>query len=146
MERTVRLLKFFYYLPIGIALIIVVLFESDLIPSGGLYREDREAVEFIVTTVMELLTICVIPLSLRLFKFGRIKRRLCASPASLLRYGSLRLALLTAPMVVNTLLYYLYVAVPFGYLAIILLIAGIFVYPSKSRCMAETSLPNTPRE
>ena len=42
-------------------------------------------------------------------------------------------------MVVSTILYYLFLNVSFGYLAIILLISMVFVYPSLERCVSETT-------
>ena len=69
---------------------------------------------------MEILTIAFIPLALKLFKLRAVAKRL-RTPQALLCLGSLRLAMLTVPMVVNTLLYYLFMNVAFGYLAIILL-------------------------
>jgi hypothetical protein len=37
-------------------------------------------------------------------------------------------------MMVNTWLYYMFMNVAFGYMAIILLLSLMFVYPSKVRC------------
>ncbi|MCD7714517.1 MAG: hypothetical protein LUI08_06305 [Prevotella sp.] len=136
MERTVRLLKCCYFLPLAAALIIILCFETGLMREGGFYRDDASA-EFILLTTMELLTICAIPLALRLFKFNKIKRKLINSPEGLLRCGLWRLAMLMAPLLINTLLYYLFVKAAFGYLAIILLLASVFVYPSAGRCKAE---------
>ena len=48
--------------------------------------------------------------------------------------------MLTVPMVVNTLLYYLFMNVAFGYLAIILALCIFFVFPSMSRCEAEVGM------
>ena len=50
-----------------------------------------------------------------------------------------RLLILEAPMVVNTLLYYIYMNATYGYLAIILLLCLPFVFPTENRCIAETT-------
>ena len=55
------------------------------------------------------------------------------------KWGMLRLLILEAPMVIDTLLYYIYMNTTFGYLAIILLLCLPFVFPSLNRCLAETS-------
>lgn len=146
MERTVRLLKYCYCLPVAAALAAVLCFETDFFIAGALYRGESDVAEFVVTTVMELLTICVIPVSLRLFRFKKIRRALPDSPEMLLRYGSWRLALLMVPMVANTVLYYLYMVPAFGYMAVILFLASIFVYPSAARCKDETKPLNTPEK
>ena len=48
------------------------------------------------------------------------------------------MSLLADPMLINTLLYYVFMNVAFGYMAIIGLLSMVFVYPSKSRCEQET--------
>ena len=45
--------------------------------------------------------------------------------------------MLCLPMVANTLLYYIYMNVAFGYMAIILLLSLCFVLPTMARCEAE---------
>ncbi len=112
MNKTTKL-KTSYFTLIAIALGMVVCFETDILAEGALFGTSH-SVEFLVTTFMELLTIATIPLSLRF-----------------VRRDKWRILLIMVPMVVNTLLYYLYMSVPFGYLAIILLIASVFVYPKK---------------
>ena len=54
-----------------LAVVLVCLFETDLLPTGELAGVNIQA-EFMVTTVMELLTIAVIPLALKLFKFPKV--------------------------------------------------------------------------
>ncbi len=137
MERTLRLLRIFYFTPVIVSLAIVFCFETDFFVPGGLYDEYDKGTEFAVTTVMELLSICAIPLALRLFRFRRIKRALPSNPEKLLFYGGTRLLLIMIPMTADTLLYYLYVSAAFGYLALILLLSSVFVYPSASRCKSE---------
>ncbi len=142
MERIVHRLKLLYFIPIVIALLLVVCFETGLLTEGGLYDEENNGLVFVVTTVMELLSIAVIPAALRLFKMKKIQQALPSSPSALWRYGSIRLLMLMIPLLIDTLCYYLFIAVPFGYLAIILLLASVFVYPSASRCESETAKKN----
>lgn len=129
----------------ALSLIIVVLYETEWL-ADGVWATDK-SLEFVIATVMELLTICLIPLALRLFKFKHIHRQLHQAPedvrwSSLLRYGSLRLNMLCLPLLVNTLLYYLFMNVAFGYMAIILLLCLFFVYPSMARCVDDTLAEN----
>ena len=66
----------------------------------------REA-QFICSTLMILLTIGLLPLSLRLFKFRHVSDDLVAHKATALaRWGSVRLGCLGMLLVVNTFLYY----------------------------------------
>ena len=124
---------------LALALIVVVLFETDVL-MFGYYAGSGEQAEFLLTTMMELLTLAVIPLALKLFKFPRVHADLVSRKAEALRkWGLLRLLMLLVPLLVNTLLYYAYANVAFGYMAIILLIVLPFVYPSAERCVAETT-------
>ena len=85
------------------------------------------------------MTIIIIPLSLRLFKFKSVERKLATKKQhALLRWGVLRIIMLGIPMIINAILYYGFLAVEFGYLSIILLISMIFIYPSKDKCYYET--------
>lgn len=119
------------------ALLLVVLFETDTLMPGA--QAGATSCEYIAAVVMELLTIALIPLALRLFKFRRVKDDLSANPEqALCRWGVVRLSLLADPMLINTLLYYIFLNVAFGYMAIIGLLSMVFIYPSKSRCEQET--------
>ena len=123
---------------LALALIVVVLFETDVL-MFGYYAGSGEQAEFLLTTMMELLTLAVIPLALKLFKFPRVHADLVSRKAEALRkWGLLRLLMLMVPLLVNTLLYYAYANVAFGYMAIILVIVLPFVYPSMERCQSET--------
>ncbi len=120
--------------------VVAVLCESGILPEGVLKTADGSA-EFAAAMVMELTTICVIPVALRLFKWKAVARRV-ATPEGLLCLGSVRLLMLCVPMLANTVLYYLYVNVAFGYLAIILFLCMAFVLPTKERCAAEMAAGN----
>ena len=138
MKRTQHILFISAVVPLTIVALAVVLFETDLLPCGVL-RGQQVDFEFVAAVAMEILTIAFIPLALKLFKLRAVAKRL-RTPQALLCLGSLRLAMLTVPMVVNTLLYYLFMNVAFGYLAIILALCIFFVFPSMSRCEAEVGM------
>ncbi len=121
----------------ALSAVAAVLCESGLLPEGVLKTADGST-EFAIVVVMELLSICIIPVALRLFKWKAVARRV-ATPEGLLRMGMARLLMLCVPMLANTVLYYLYVNVAFGYLAIILFLCMAFVLPTKERCAAEMS-------
>ena len=94
---------------------------------------------FIVSTLMILLTIGLLPLSLRLFKFKRVSTDLQQRQAVALRqWGTIRLCTMGLLLVVNTLLYYLFgLESTYGYLAVVVLLCMPFVIPTKGRCEAE---------
>lgn len=139
LEDVRRRLQVLFFLPIFICLIVILLYETELLPTG-IWEEEKQA-EFVVLCIMELITICVIPLSLRLFRFQRVHRQLTDTNSiqALRRWGTLRILMLTIPMMVNTLLYYLFMHTAFGYMGIILFLSMLFITPSKARCFEETA-------
>lgn len=138
MKRTQRILMRTFVAFVGVSLAMVVAFETGLLPMGILAGTGGSD-EFVLVTAMELLTLCLIPLALRLFRFRKISDSL-TSPNTLLRWALCRMLMLCVPMVVNAFLYYMYVNVAFGYMGIILLLCLAFVLPTMARCESEVSL------
>lgn len=138
MKRTKNILSAIMYVSIIIVLSIIAIFETETMLPGDLAAS--KSVEFLSVSLMEAITICLIPMALRLFRFNKIKMALQSAPEKkLLQWGSIRLAMLCIPMLSNTLLYYLFMNVTFGYMAIVGLICLIFVNPTMARCTSETS-------
>ena len=138
MKEVVKTLKIIFWSGLISAALIVILFETGVIETGLL--ESGSKGEFILLTIMELFTIGAIPLALYLFKIKRIQRDLYERrEKALQQWGLMRMNLLSQPLFINTLLYYLYMNVSFGYLAIILFICLFFIYPSEGRCVAEVT-------
>ena len=136
MEKVRKRLLAEFWVPIIFCLIIVVLGELNVFPTGVL--SGNAQVEFALLAAMEIITICMIPLALRLFRFGKIQSKLLEQrEPALQKWGVIRLEMLSVPMVVNTLLYYLTMNAAFGYLAIILFLCMFFVVPTRERCKAE---------
>ena len=140
MEKTRKILATEMYASIALSIIIVALYETGVLLTSGFSTYSE--VEFVFVSTMEIVTICMIPLALRLFKLKKIEASLLASNGhNLLIWGSIRMAMLCVPMTVNTLLYYLFdFNVAFGYMGIICLICLVFIYPSKTRCAQETGI------
>ena len=125
-----------YTLLAGLAVAIVLLYETEVL-ENGLLATDKQS-EFLWTAFMELLSLGAAFLGLRLFKFKMVHDDLTSRKApALMKWGIIRLLTLEVPMVVNTLLYYIYMNTTFGYMAIILLLCLPFVFPSLSRCEDE---------
>lgn len=72
-----RLLLLEFWIPVLICLCIIILYENDLLLSGNWHENKMD--EYYAAIVMELVTICLIPLSLRLFKFHGVKRSIQSS-------------------------------------------------------------------
>ena len=138
MEKTQKILMTLYVGFILVTALVVVLCETGVVQTGAL-ADDKQS-EFFVTTILELGTLGAAFLGLRLFKFGSVHKELVTKKAPALRtFGLIRLLLLEMLLLINTLLYYIYMNPTFGYLAIMLLLCLPFIYPSMNRCLAETT-------
>jgi len=139
MKKTRNILIAEMCVSIIVSLAAVLLYETDTLVAGALPTGGN--VEFIATALMEMLTICLIPFALRLFKFEKVSQTLAmGKEKALLRFGTMRMMMICLPMVVNTFLYYQFMNVAFGYMAIIGLICLAFINPSMNRCKNEVSI------
>lgn len=121
------------------AMIIIFLGESGMIPSG-VFVDDGKVIEFYLTTIMELMTLASIFMTLRLFKIKKVHQDLIANQAmALSKWGVIRISMLEIPLLVNGVLYYLFMQTSFGYMGIILLLCMPFVFPTMERCIEETT-------
>lgn len=138
MKKVSKQLMAFYIAQIALALVVVVLFELDVLPVGVM-ADDKQS-DFIFTALMEIVSLGAAFLGLRLFKFKAIHDDLVKrQEKAMWKWGMARLIILEAPMVIDTLLYYIYMNTTYGYLAIIMLLTLPFVFPSENRCIAESS-------
>ena len=135
MKRIQTLLMRMFIASVALAALPVVLCETGLLPQGVLAGRQGSD-EFIVLCFMELLTICVIPIALRLFRFKSVAKKLKTQRGAF-ACAMIRLLALCVPMVANAVLYYLYMNVAFGYMGIILLLCLAFVMPTMERCESE---------
>lgn len=136
MKRTRKYLLAVWICVLLVSAFVLIVFECNVGPIGMLVGKSNS--EFVLMSVMELLTVVAIPLALRLFKFRHVHEELVRrKEVALLKWGMVRLAILAIPFISNMLLYYLFMQVAFGYMAIIVMICMVFVYPGKERCAFE---------
>ena len=129
MKKTDNILRTLFIASVGIAVVVAALYELDILPSGVL--ADRPQDEFLCTIAMELVTIVFIPIALRLFKTKDVDRRLDEGDIKTFKTWSIvRILMITVPLLMNTLLYYIFMNTAFGYMALILLICLPFIYPA----------------
>ena len=77
---------------------------------------NAETLQFLLTTLMELVTLASAYAGLRLFKHS----------------SQLRMAIIGIPLLLNAILYLVYHTTPFFYMGVILLLCIPFVWPRKS--------------
>lgn len=117
---------------VAVPLLIATVYECDVLPTGVFAGKAQE--EFLAVIIMELLTIVMIPLALRLFKAKDVERKVAEGDTlALRRWGALRILMITVPLLLNTIGYYLFMNTTFGYMALILLICLPFVYTSQKK-------------
>ena len=140
MKRIQKILQINYFLNLIIVLLWIVLNENDVLNIVGSAHENTNS-DFLSASIMEVITICFIPVSLRLFKFGLIRQAIKDDKTPLLNtffaYSLVRLEMLLMPMLVNAVLYYVFMNVAFGYMAIILFLSTLFIFPTQERCEQE---------
>lgn len=137
LKQVQRMLVTNFWLMVAIVTLMVVLYETDLI--GPTSLGDDAPLVFVLQVTMELVTIVIIPLALKLFALKSVRRKLAEGKGdALMRWGTARLNMLCLPMLVNTFLYYQTMSPTFGYMAIIIFLCLFFVYPSMGRCVDET--------
>lgn len=136
MKDNLKLLTLFYGLAVAICLLMVAVYEYEICLPGELAVDKQ--LDFFVATLMECLTICCIPIALRLLKFAAVCRALERGIKEYVRWAAVRIALISVPMMVNTWAYYQFVNVAFAYMAIIGMLSLLLVYPTRSRYLHET--------
>lgn len=125
------LLMFFYtYVALAACLVGIgeygTVFDSVDTSSGGNQ-------EYTVLTVMELLTVCLLPLALKIMGTKRVKESARKSDRKYTAIAAARLAMIGVPIIINILFYYVFMNVAFAYLAIIGTVCLAFVYPNRGR-------------
>ncbi len=130
--NTIRLLRTLLFVNVGFPVLFAVLFELDILPSGTLTGMPQE--EFLATIVMELVTLVAIPVALRLFKTKNVEQSVeQGDEAAFRKWSIMRILLVTEPLLINTLCYYLFMNTTFGYMALIQLICIPFIYPASQK-------------
>ena len=118
-------------LAIGIFVLVSFLF-NDMI-----FIEDPQ-LDFIYLTAMELITLCVIPFALRLFKFKWVKKLIKQQGTKgLLDLKASQIVMLSGPMILNAIIYFINRQVAHFYLAVILFFFFFFLYPSHEKLFNE---------
>ena len=128
MKDILKLLPLIYWLSVAICVLMVVVYENELLLPGWLAVDKQY--DFLASTIMECLTICCIPVAFRLFKFSIPGSTIKHNAEGYVRWALVRLALFVVPMMVMN--------VAFGYMAIIDMLCLLLVYPTRARYLYET--------
>ena len=125
-----------------LVLLLVVCYEAGIFTEGLFVGDAR--MDYILTTIGILLTIVMIPLSLRLFNLKLVKRisKLSTFEAlkSYRRWSEVRLALLLVAALLNMSIYYLTLNTTGLFCSLMALLATLFCIPTKERLLKELDL------
>lgn len=143
MRHTRDILMAELWTSVALTIIIIVLFETELVVPG-MFSDDAH-VQLLVGMIMVIAVLACIPLSLYLFKFKHVHALLMgdesASARHLLFWGTVRMMMLCIPMVLCMFLYYAFGCnVRFFYLSVISGLCLVMIYPSLGRCLSETGI------
>lgn len=125
-----------------LVLLLVVCYEAGIFTEGVFVGDAR--MDYILTTIGILLTIVMIPLSLRLFNLNLVKRisKLSTFEAlkSYRRWSEVRLSLLLVAALLNMSIYYLTLNTTGLFCSLMALLATLFCIPTKERLLKELDL------
>ena len=144
-KRLINILKGEYALLWILTLMLAILYECDILPQG-LFADDAQTT-YIMQVTSILLTICFIPLSLRLFNLS-LTRYITSLPLvealkSYRRWSEIRIALLTVASLVSLSAYYWTLNTTGLLCTGMALIASLFCLPGKERLLNELHLSDT---
>lgn len=145
LKRLIRILKAEYALMWVLTVLLAALYECDILPQG-LFAGDAQ-MEYIMQVGSILLTICLIPLSLRLFNLS-LTRHIAALPLknalkSYRRWSEIRIALLTVASLASLSAYYWTMDTTGLLCTGMTVIASLFCVPGKERLLSELNLSDT---
>ncbi|MDN0078608.1 hypothetical protein QVO32_04175 [Bacteroides gallinaceum] len=145
LKRLIRILKAEYALMWVLTVLLAALYECDILPQG-LFAGDAQ-MEYIMQVTSILLTICLIPLSLRLFNLS-LTRHIAALPLknalkSYRRWSEIRIALLTIASLASLSAYYWTMDTTGLLCTGMTVIASLFCVPGKERLLSELNLSDT---
>ena len=145
LKRLIRILKAEYALMWVLTVLLAALYECDILPQG-LFAGDAQ-MEYIMQVTSILLTICLIPLSLRLFNLS-LTRHIAALPLknalkSYRRWSEIRIALLTVASLASLSAYYWTMDTTGLLCTGMTVTASLFCVPGKERLLSELNLSDT---
>lgn len=135
MRETLKKLKIAYWTLVIILVLGLLLIETDVVPVGVLAGIDEGTTEFVFQTIATLVTLAMVYMSLRLFRFKAIASRLKTDYG---KWSMIRIAMLGLSGVLSLAGYGLFLNVSFEYLLFLVFIALVFITPTEKRYLSET--------
>lgn len=141
-KRLLRCLQTEYISFWVLVVLLSVSYEVEFLPQGILVEDAKNA--YMMEVVGILLSVALIPLSLRLFGLSLVRnvkqKQLQDALVSYRRWNEIRLALLLVPAVFNLSVYYWTLQTECLFCAGMALIASLFCVPGRNRLLSELDL------
>lgn len=139
MEKVLLRLKIEFLFVILFAVLLIGFYECGIWEEGSLILDGSWG--YLVRSASILLTLCCIPMALKLLRLKVVKKSLLPfntiSTRNYLRWCEVRLSLLAVPLYLNLALYYATMETMGAYCSLILTISLIFCWPSADKVDAE---------
>ena len=101
MKQVGKILTINYFIILALTLAVIVCGENDWLINVGIMHSNKNS-DFLMTSIMEIITICLIPIALRLFKFKKVRNDIVSdnteSHSSFTTWALVRLLMLQLPM------------------------------------------------
>lgn len=142
--NTITLLRKLYIAVLITSAILAISFETGLLVVDW---APEASLAYVLEIVGVVLAVIAIPLALKLLHFQRIKAIIQGNETKYRSWSIYRITMLAAPLYYNLLMYYLLGCdVTCGYLALMVVVAMLFIWPSRSRMEYECELPYSQSE
>ena len=131
-RKLMTLLRVAYCTSLAIAAMIVVFYETHILTAGTRAYDSQS--NYKAEMIGVVLTIVAIPLALKLMSFKKVKALVYQQPKKYLKVSAFRIALLALTLIYNVLTYYLQgFDATLGYLALMVVVAFLFIWPSEGK-------------
>lgn len=148
MEKALIPVKCAFGVLAGLAVLLAVLFETEILEPGALIESGYSETLFLLQSGSVLLTLLLVVAALRLLRRKRVAQRIrCGAPAWAAHYRMwclIRLGMLGIPLLAQLLLYYALLDQAHALAAAILvLVLCFFCWPDRKRMEYETGMTDT---
>lgn len=136
---TVKQLQYVFIAQMVVFGLIAILGETGVLPASNLAADDGKV--YMLSMVGVVFALMYIPLALKLMHIARVRREIKGNEKKYFSWYLVRFTLLCIAVLFNLVMYYLLdFNTTCGYLALMTLVAYIFVWPSRARMENECEI------
>ena len=130
--QQLHILRSTYIVTFMSAILLIIIFETGML-ANGIYAYDSMT-NYVCEMIGIFLTIVCIPLALKLMSFSMVKRMLNQDSGKYFTLCAVRISLLALTLLYNVASYYLLGEdATLGYLALMAVVAFLFIWPSRGK-------------